>query len=235
MHLWHSHAFPLAMLGQHLLWIFGQLSENTWHALSKSHRRLSCEALCEQARGRLADAAHTGREPGHSGSSEHSGLREHLSRTGRAFNELCHGRGALGTSADGNGPSGQTKKMKCLGWQRSSGAWEKEIWVEWGRAINYNLSSGLRVVRRASAENHLSQRKGKQSNSSCPIPWAHCNSAEVCEHTSTLTHARAHTFQRVLTMCQAQNFMFFFCNIFFHFIRPTSPLGWFLNNYLYIP
>ena len=61
----------------------------------------------------LPHAACTGLKPGRPGSTEHSGLRKHLSRTGRAFHELCHGRGALGTSANGNGPFRPNKKWSA--------------------------------------------------------------------------------------------------------------------------
>jgi hypothetical protein len=104
-----------------------------------------------------------------------------------AFNELCHGRGALGTSTDRNSPSGQTKNEV----HRLPAFWviEKEIWIKWVRAINYNLSSGLRMVRSVSSENHFSQRKGKtELTPFCSISRTHRGLLGLHKNTCTYIH-----------------------------------------------
>lgn len=95
------------------------------------------------------------------------------------------------------------QKMKCTGCQHF-GAWEKEIWVDWGWAINYNLSSGLRVVRSVSSENHFSQRKGVCYHPFGSIWHAHKDTVFLAlfftwsvehihtSHTLTFTHTHVH-------------------------------------------
>lgn len=200
---------------------FGKLSENTGCVSTKSQQRFPCEALCEQGGGeRLANLCAppprcldmAGAPP--LGSPEHAGLQKHLPRSGRALMSSATRRGAWHPRPWKRPlrPNKQTKKLKCAGCQK-----EKEIWVEWGRAINYHLSSGGEWWEVLLPKYHLSQKKGEHCHPFCPIPWVHWSLIGVREHTHTHRHVLPRT-----NYGQACHLVFF-CIVLFRFICTIDP------------